>query len=109
MDGLAPLVRGGRLLSGRAFTAPCRFESCSIRWRNHELAPEALAPMARGAGLESRWANFALKVRILPLPFGKGSDDVAEWRGAGLQSRRGGFDSRRRLEEMQNGECSMQK
>ena len=108
MDGLAPWVRGGRLLSGRAFTAPCRFESCSIRWRNRALSPEALAPMARGAGLESRWANFALKVRILPLPFGKESDDVAEWRGAGLQSRGRGFESRRRLKGMRNDECRMQ-
>ena len=31
LDGLAPSVRGGRLLNGWAFDAPCRFESCSIR------------------------------------------------------------------------------
>src|SRR5256885_6089609 len=30
-DGLALMVRGGRLLNGWAFTAFCRFESCSIR------------------------------------------------------------------------------
>jgi hypothetical protein len=57
-------------------------------------------PLARGAGLERRWADSVCLEGSNPSTsvVEKGrDDDVAEWRGAGLQSRRRGFDSRRRL------------
>ena len=79
LDGLAPPVRGGRLLNGRALTPLCRFESCGFR--------------SVVASLVSLFVGIKKgNTSVAPT-----DHDVAEWRGAGLQSRRRGFDSRRRV------------